>query len=381
MPAISSHGKNNRPLIDILLPVHNGAPFLAKSIASIQAQTETSWRLLVLDDGSTDRSAAIAKNFAARDSRIRLVRFPARGLIATLNAGLKLCRAPFVARQDADDISMPYRFALELEYLNSHPKCIAVSGGGITIDENGKQIGGSWFNDPHNADPYWIPAREPYLVHPFLMVRREIYQRLGYRNFFICEDADLCWRLQESGEIHGIKKPLGYYRTLEQSVSTRLAVNTRIQAIVSQLAAIGARRRRSGRGDFNLSPSHYRKMIEADNFETIMEIFRDKLSTQEFRYFRSASIMKFINIATYRPSKVNAQEINLAYKELHAISKKPGSNRDSVLDICHRAYYALRRRGHRELAGKLTPGFWGWVIVALKQSWLLPRLPPPRKRR
>lgn len=381
MPAISSHEKNNRPLIDILLPVHNGVPFLAKSIASIQAQTETSWRLLVLDDGSTDRSAAIAKKFAAKDSRIRLVRFPARGLIATLNAGLKLCRAPFVARQDADDISMPDRFALELEYLNSHPKCIAVSGGGITIDVNGKQIGGSWFKDLSNADPYWIPAREPYLTHPFLMVRREIYQRLGYRNFFMCEDADLCWRLEEAGKIHSLREVLGHYRTFEKSVSTRLAVNTRVQAIVSQLAAIGARRRRNGGGDFNLSARLREKIFKAKDFEAIVEIFHPSLSAKEFRYLRSASIMKFIDIATYRPSKVSVSETRLAYRELQAISRKPFSKRDSILDICHRAYYAFLIRGQYHLARELAPGLLGWVIVALKQSWLLPRLPPPRKGR
>lgn len=380
MPAISSHGKNNRPLIDILLPVHNGAPFLAKSIVSIQAQTETSWRLLVLDDGSTDRSAAIAKKFAARDSRIQLVRFPARGLIATLNAGLKLCRAPFVARQDADDLSVSDRFALELEYLNSHPKCIAVSGGGITIDGNGKQIGGSWFKDPHNADPYWIPAREPYLTHPFLMVRREIYQRLGYRNFFMCEDADLCWRLEEAGAIHSLPKVLGRYRTFEKSVSTRLAVNTRVQAIVSQLAAIGARRRRKGNGDFNLSARLREKIFKAKDFEAIVEVFRPSLSAEEFRYLRSASIMKFIDIATYRPSKVNVSEARLAYRELQAISRKPFGKRDSILDTCHRAYYAFLIRRQYHLARELAPGLLAWVIVALKQSWLLPRLPPPSAR-
>src|SRR6185312_13752762 len=125
------------------------------------------------------------KKIAGKDRRIRLVRYPARGLIATLNAGLKLCRAPFVARQDADDISFPGRLAAELDYLRRNRKCIAVSGGGKTIDQKGLKAGNAWFHNPHLADPFWVPAREPYLSHPFLMMRREIYQRLGYRNFFI----------------------------------------------------------------------------------------------------------------------------------------------------------------------------------------------------
>lgn len=283
MSQVSSRAKKHpQPLIDILLPVRNGAPFLVQAIESIQAQTEPSWRLLILDDGSTDRSAKIAKNFAARDSRIQLVRYPARGLIATLNAGLKLCRAPFVARQDADDISLPDRFAAELEYLRRNRKCVAVSGGGKTIDQEGRTTTGIWLHKPDMANPFWIPAREPYLAHPFLMVRREIYQRLGYRNFFMCEDADLCWRLQETGKIHSLPRSLGYYRAFEDSVSTRVAVNTKIQAIVSQLAAIAARRRRARRSDLNLDHRLYARMIKANDFEAIVEIFRSGSLTGNF---------------------------------------------------------------------------------------------------
>lgn len=382
MPSHSQSGGSRRsPLIDILLPVHNGAPFLTESIESIQAQTEQSWRLWVLDDGSTDKSVRIAKNFAAKDSRIRLVCYPARGLIATLNAGLKLCRAPFVARQDADDISLPHRFAVELDYLRNNPKCIAVSGGGITIDETGKRISGKWFHNPDIADPCWVPAREPYLVHPFLMTRRKIYQRLGYRNFFICEDADLCWRLQETGKIHSIPKALGYYRTYKKSVSTRRPVNTRIQAIVSQLAAIGAQRRRAKRGDFDLDHCLYDKMVKENDFEAIMAIFRNSMSDEEYRFFRTASIMKFMDIATYRPAKICRHETRLAYRELHAISRSIWSGRDSIFYICTRAYRALCERGQYAVARELAPGFRGWLIVAMRQSWLLPLLPGPARNR
>jgi glycosyltransferase involved in cell wall biosynthesis len=376
MPPARLRAKDDRhPLVDILLPVRNGAPFLAQAIESIQAQTVTSWRLLVLDDGSTDRTAQIAKRYAAQDGRIRVVQYPARGLIDTLNAGLKLCRAPFVARQDADDISFPDRLACEIEYFEQHPECIAVSGGGITINEAGKPQGGAWFNNPEWADPFWIPAREPYLSHPFLMVRRKILQRLRYRNFFICEDADLCWRLEEAGKIHSIRKPFGYYRVSNKSVSTRRAVDTRIQAIASQLAAIAAQRRRTKRGDIHPERQLYEKMVKANRFEAILELFRDKLSASEFEYLRVASIIKFIEIATYRLSKVSPREALLAYRELRAISRKNWSGRDSIYYYCRRAHIHLLLRGNYQAARKLAPGIRGWLIVAFRQSWLLPLLP------
>lgn len=378
MPSNSPQAKKQpQPLIDILLPVRNGAPFLAQAIESIQTQTEQSWRLLILDDGSTDQSAKIAKNFAAKDRRIKLVRYPARGLIATLNAGLKLCRAPFIARQDADDISFPDRLAVELDYLRRNRKCIAVSGGGRTINEKGRKVGGAWFHNPDIADPFWIPAREPYLSHPFLMVRRETYQRLGYRNFFISEDADLCWRMQEAGKIYSLPIPLGYYRAFENSVSTRAAVNTRIQAVVSQLAAIAARRRRARRGDLNLDRRLYARMIKANDFEAIVEIFRDRLTAEEFRYLRRASIMKLLDITTYRPSKVNLHEARLAYRELYAIARSRWSGHDSIFHICSHACRVLHLRGQHEVARELAPGLIGWLIVVMKLHSFLPFLPPP----
>jgi hypothetical protein len=298
-------------------------------------------------------------------------------LIATLNTGLKLCRAPFVARQDADDVSLPHRLAAELDYLRRNRKCVAVSGGGRTIDDKGRKIGGVWFHKPELADPFWIPAREPYLSHPFLMVRREIYQRLGYRNFFISEDADLCWRLEETGKIHSLQEPLGYYRAFEDSVSTRIAVNTRIQAIVSQLAAIAARRRRAQRGDLNLDSRLYARMVKVNDFGAIVEIFRGRLTGEEFRYLRKASIVKLLDITTYRPSKVSVYEARLAYRELYAIARSRWSGHDSIFYICHRAHRALRQRGQHEVARELAPGFMGWLVVAMNQHWLLPFLPPP----
>lgn len=376
MPPARLRAKDNcRPLVDILLPVRNGAPFLAQAIESIQAQTITSWRLLVLDDGSTDQTAKIARNFAARDHRILLVQYPARGLIDTLNAGLKLCRAPFVARQDADDISFPDRLASEIEYLEQHPECIAVSGGGMNIDENGKRLGRPWFHHPQLADPFWIPAREPYLSHPFLMVRRKVLQRLRYRNFFICEDADLCWRMEETGKIHSLRKPLGYYRVSRKSVSTRRAVDTRIQAIGSQLAAIAAQRRRTKRGDIHPERQIYAKMLKANKFEAILELFRGKLSAKEFEYLRVSSIIKLMEISTYRPAKISPYEARLAYRELSTISRQKWSGRDSIYACCANGHTSLRRLKNHRAARELAPGLRGWLVVGFRLSWLLPLLP------
>lgn len=368
------------PLVDILMPVHNSAPFLAEALRSVQAQTETSWRLLVLDDGSTDETIAIASEFAERDTRIEIFRFLKRGLVPTLNDGLALCTAPFIARQDGDDISFPKRLEIELDYLKHNPDCIAVSGGTINIDAKSKPLSVfSWSPSPDLSDPYWIPAREPYLIHPFLMVRGEVFKRLGYRHFFICEDVDLCWRLQETGAIKSLKQTMGYYRIHENSISINPPVNTRIQSITAHLGAIGAQRRRENRGDLVLEADVYGKMVAADNFLAILEVFRPRLSPAEFRYLHAASILKLAETVTYRPSKINAEELRLAYRELYEASVGQWSGHDSTVDICCRTASALRKRGEHDLAQILAPGLWGWLIIRMKQIWLIPLtwyLPP-----
>lgn len=370
------------PLVDILMPVHNSALFVAEAIESVRAQTETSWRLLILDDGSTDDTVAIANEFAARDPRIEIFRYPKRGLVLTLNDGLALCKAPYIARQDGDDISFPNRFEIELKHFNDNPDCIAVSGGLINIDTQGKPLSAPpWSPNPELSDPYWIPAREPYLIHAFLMMRSEVFKRLGYRNFFICEDADLCWRLQETGKIKSLKQAMGYYRVHENSISTHPPVNTRVQAIMAQLGAIGAQRRREGHGDLVIEASLYERMVDADNFLAILEIFRPQLSPAEFRYLHAASIIKLVETVTYRPSRINPEELRIAYEELYDAAMRPWSGRDSIVDICCRAASTLRKRGEPELAQLLTPGIWGWLIMRMKQIWLIPAtwyLPPLR---
>ena len=117
-----------KSIVDILLPVFNGATTITEAIESLQRQTFTSFRIIVVDDGSTDRTLEILTGLAARDSRITILTQPNLGIVAALNAGLRLCQAEFVARHDADDISDPSRLAVELDYLRSHTDCMAVSG-------------------------------------------------------------------------------------------------------------------------------------------------------------------------------------------------------------------------------------------------------------
>lgn len=110
------------PLISVIMPVHNGADYIAEAIASILAQSLADFELLVLDDGSTDRTPDIVAALAAPEPRIVLLTCERRGLIATLNDGLARAEGQYIARMDADDIALPERFARQAAYFDAHPE-------------------------------------------------------------------------------------------------------------------------------------------------------------------------------------------------------------------------------------------------------------------
>jgi glycosyltransferase involved in cell wall biosynthesis len=233
------------PAISVLFPVYNGERFLAEALESVLGQSFGDFELLIVDDGSTDGSAEMIARYAAADRRVRPIPLGRNvGLIRALNAALPQAAAPLLARMDADDISFPRRFAIQKAYLDDHPECLAVSGSFITIDAAGATIGK--YLTPGSAlegDPWTVPPKEPYLPHPFLMVRRDPVLALGgYRMCLHSEDADLLWRLSRQGELGGIDEVVGKYRVHAENVSSVSVANGQIQTLMAAVAAMSEQR-------------------------------------------------------------------------------------------------------------------------------------------
>ena len=123
------------PAISVLMPVYNAAPYLAEAIESILNQTFTDFEFLIIDDGSTDRSAEIVNAYARKEERIRFLSRENRGLPATLNELASMARAPLLARMDADDISTPDRFEKQVAFLADSPDVIVAGGQPLFCDE------------------------------------------------------------------------------------------------------------------------------------------------------------------------------------------------------------------------------------------------------
>jgi glycosyltransferase involved in cell wall biosynthesis len=345
-------------VVEVLLPVFNGAMTITKAVESLQRQTITSLRIIVVNDGSTDQTPEVLAALAARDSRISVLTQPNAGTVDALNAGLRLCKAEFIARQDADDVSHPSRLAVELAYLGTHRECVAVSGAVKHIDEQGRFLGTiQTFPQPDRADPHWAPSREPYLMHPFLMLRRAELQAIGgYRHVYYSEDTDLCWRLQELGAMHNLDMPLGEYRMHTGSVSGRSIVNGRIMALSSQLAGLSALRRRTGRADLHFPKEAIIEYQKARTLSKLWELGKRELDDDEAGYLRIALAGKLLELSSYRPYELEFSDCQFIRDALHELGRLPNANRKDLRHLHARAgAQLLISRRFREVAALIPP--------------------------
>lgn len=288
--------------VDVLIPAYNVAATLREAVESVRAQSLRDIRILIVDDGSTDETPAILSELGGADPRIEIITRANGGIVEALNEGLRACGAPYVARFDADDVCYPDRLKLQFEYLEAHPDCVAVGGLVDHMDERGAPLQGlPQPGDPGAADAGKIPALEPYIIHPFLMARREAMVGAGaYRYVHNSEDSDLYWRLAEQGRLHNLDQKLGRYRVHTGSVSSSI-INGRIMALFSQLGAISALRRRAGRPDLVFRRAALAECRAAVTLEGMFALVAADLDHDEREHLRVAAGAKLMELARYRP--------------------------------------------------------------------------------
>jgi glycosyltransferase involved in cell wall biosynthesis len=241
-PTSIGHHVPDTPRISCVLAVCNGEAYLRESIQSIQAQTFLDWELIVVDDGSTDRTPQILDEFQREDVRIRIYRQGKRGLVASLNHGIMMARGEYIARMDADDVSMPERFAIQLEYLDGHHD-IGVCGSSIeTFGADSSEV------MEYPGDDGAIRCQLLFsssLAHPATMFRRNLilHHHLLYDEQAVhAEDYDLWVRASQHTRFANIPMVLLRYRIHPQQIGHRFQVemSESSQAIqLRQLARLG----------------------------------------------------------------------------------------------------------------------------------------------
>lgn len=217
---MSKEKQRPRPVISVLMPVYNAAGYLGDAIDSILTQSYRDFELLIINDGSTDNSADLVEQ--KDDPRITLLHQPENlGLIEALNRGLEVAEGEFIARMDADDISLPQRFEKQVAFLNAHPE-VGICG---TWMEGFSQDSTAVWSTP--LDHAAISARllfESVLFHPTVMMRRALLEQYQLNYDPDCphaEDYDLWCRSSRCFQLANIGEVLLRYRIHGESVGGR----------------------------------------------------------------------------------------------------------------------------------------------------------------
>ncbi|NNF28936.1 MAG: glycosyltransferase [Gemmatimonadetes bacterium] len=191
--------------ITVLLPVRNAAATLPAALTSLSAQTLDAFTVLILDDGSTDGSLDVARDWARRDPRFVSVESEPRGIVRTLQEGLSRVRTEFVARMDADDVCLPRRLAVQSAFLRERGDLVGC--GAQVVPVPGQPVKDraleylAWLN---GLTDWESVERDLFvecpLAHPTFFFRAEALRRAGgYRDRSWPEDYDLLLRLWRLG--------------------------------------------------------------------------------------------------------------------------------------------------------------------------------------
>lgn len=198
----------HRPPVSIVISIYNGEKFLREAIESILSQTFTDFEVIVIDDGSVDSTPHLLALYEQRDPRILIHRFGGnRGLSAALNFGIRCARGKYIARMDADDISLPYRLEEQVKFMDEHPEIDVLGTAYTLIDESGHHLQTTVF--PGNSDILrWSLLFFNPIAHPSTMMRTSTIRKVGGYNTELtsAQDYELWTRVTLAGRLSNLQK-------------------------------------------------------------------------------------------------------------------------------------------------------------------------------
>jgi glycosyltransferase involved in cell wall biosynthesis len=213
------------PRVDVIIPAYNAAKYVAAAIESVLAQTFSDWRVLVIDDGSTDETAEVVAPYVARlEGKIKYIKRINGGVSAARNTGILNSSAEFLAMLDADDIWLPCRLAESLKVIEARPEIGLTYGFISRIDQDGRLID-TWDRRQKHGEgrvaPY-IYMKQIDLPTLTVTVRRKCIDEVGMfdESLRITEDRDLWFRISLRYEVALVPKVLAYYRVSPNSITT-----------------------------------------------------------------------------------------------------------------------------------------------------------------
>lgn len=200
------------------MPVRNAGRFLVEALESVCLQTYAHWEMIVVDDGSTDETGKILKQYVSKDRRIRVIKQKkSRGIGASLNVALGQVKGQYVARMDGDDIALTNRLAVQVAFLQKNLKVVAVGGQAEMIDGEGEIFAYKHFPTNQKTLREMLMWMVP-IQHPIMMVRARAYKKCRYdESYPTAEDVEMLMQLLQYGEFGNVSEVVYQYRKADTS--------------------------------------------------------------------------------------------------------------------------------------------------------------------
>ncbi|MFC1508437.1 glycosyltransferase family 2 protein [Candidatus Omnitrophota bacterium] len=211
---------SKKPLVSIVMPVYNAMPYLEQAVQSIYAQTFTDWELIAVDDCSIDDSWDYLQRID--DSRVRLLRNSGnRKQSYTQNCGIDMARGKYIARMDADDLSLPQRLEKQIEALEVDPEIDVLGCGSFRTNENLDILGVVRYPTTHEAitriisfDLRFFYGANFKMTHGTMVGKNEWFRRWkADPKVLVAQDFDMVCRAQKYSRFANIPESLYVYRT------------------------------------------------------------------------------------------------------------------------------------------------------------------------
>ena len=225
----------NTPLVTVVMSVYNGARYLRQAVDSILNQSFSDFEFIIIDDGSTDDSMAIINTY--QDTRIRLVENVGNlGLPTSLNRGIREAKGKYIARQDADDVSLPARLEEKLHYTEQTVDRAVVGSGWEYIDIYGDRFGQVAIASDHSEIMKDLIPNKLKFPHGCYFMRKEALEAIGGydERFFYTQDYDLLLRMSKEFKLGAVSSVLYQFRTAPWQSNFKILCQAHYRAIAQK---------------------------------------------------------------------------------------------------------------------------------------------------
>ena len=268
-------------LVSVIIPVYNVERFVKEAIQSIQNQTYKNLEIIVIDDGSSDKTYAIVEGLAEDDNRIKVYKNDKnQKIVKTLNRALSLAYGEYIARMDGDDISAPDRIEKKVNFLEENKEIDLVGCSMKAIDIDGNEIGQTVHYSNQNLLLESLECVTP--VSHIWVARKSLYEKLsGYREISGVEDYDFLLRMTSAGfKYSNLEDYFGYF--------------VRLGRVGNTISSLGIRQRKMHSYVFKLYKE--RLKIQKDSFseENLKEYIQTSNILEKIHTFSSKNLYKAI---------------------------------------------------------------------------------------